>query len=645
VVGRTVRINREDCAVIGIMPANFRMMGFTPQLWTPLVFSATDITPAARKYRSLNVFARLKPAATLEQARTELKMMGRRAEEDFPDAEKGWGVAARTLPDFLVYSFGIRNPLIVIMTVVGFVLLIACANVAGLLLARAGTRRKELAIRMSLGASRRRIIRQLLTEGLMIALLGGGGGLLLAYWGIKFLAAGMQFNEAVSAVPLTLDTNVLLFSLAVSLLSAILCSLAPAVSASRANVNSNLQSASRGATSGRSHSRFRRVLVTGEIAAALFLLTGCGLLLRAVYMIEHQMMGFRVERLLTAGLTLDTAHYKRPEQQAVFTQELIRAVQKIPGAESVAATSDLPASGFNRTTFQIKGERESRASQRPSVLDFLVTADFFRTAEVPLLHGRSFAESDNDSAPRVVVVNQEFAHRYFKDQDPLGKQIQLEVSGLTPVWSEIVGVVGNVKTYSEDTRYDPAVYEAYVQRPLPYFSLMIRTSADPNSLIPELRKAVAQTDVELPLARVMSMSTVIDLQKGGDVLFAQMLAAFAVLALTLAAIGIYGLISYSVGQRTHEIAIRMALGAQARAVRRMVLREGFKMAAIGTTIGLALALPLPRVFTAMFNDLPAGDPRAYVIVLVVTVAVAVLATYIPARRASRIDPISALHSE
>jgi predicted permease len=644
-VGRIIRLNRQDYAVIGIMPTNFRMMGFTPQLWTPLVFSATDASPAARKYRSLNVFARLKHGATLEQARAEFKTMAQRAERDFPEAEKGWGVAARTLPDFLVHSFGIRNPLILLMSVVGFVLLIACANVAGLLLARAGTRRKELAIRLSLGATRRRIVRQLLTEGLMIALGGGVGGLLLAYWGIKFLAAGMKFNEAVGSVPVTLDTNVLLFALIISLVSALLCSLAPAVSASRTNVNSNLQSDSRSASSGRSHSRFRKVLVTGEIAAALFLMTGCGLLLRAVYLIEHQALGFQTEHLLTAGLTLDSAHYKKPTQQSIFVQELIPVLKRIPGVDSVAVTTDLPASGFNRTTVQIKGQPESPAEQRPSVLDFAVTPDFFRTAEVPLQRGRTFTETDNDAAPRVVVVNREFVHRHFKDQDPLGKQIQLEVSGLTPVWSEIIGVVGNVKNYSEDTRYDPAVYEAYLQRPLPNFSVMIRTHADPNNLIPDLRKAVTQTDVELPLAQVMSMSAVIDMQKGGDVLFAQMLGMFAVLALALAAIGIYGLISYSVGQRTHEIAIRMALGARGSQVRRMVLREGLKMAVVGAAIGLALALPLPRIFAALLNDLPAGDPRAYVIVLIVTVAVAVVATYIPARRASRIDPISALHSE
>lgn len=647
-VGHAIRLNREDYTVIGVMPVSFRLLGFTPQLWTPLVVTAADQTVAARKNRSLYVFARLKTGATLQQARAEMKTLGRRAEEDFPETEKGWGVAARTLPDFLVYDFGIRSALAVIMTVVGFVLLIACANVAGLLLARAGARRRELAIRMSLGASRLRIVRQLLTEGLIIAFLGGSIGLLLAFWGIKFVRANMTFNEAVSAVPLSLDWNVLLFALGVSMFSAILCSLAPALTASRTDINTNLKDESRAASAGRSHSRLRTVLVTAEIAAALFLLIGTGLLLRGVFLIEHQNLGFQAEHLLTAGVSLDRARYEDPSQQTVFVENLVPHLRHLPGAEAVAAVSDLPATGAGSVTLLIQGQPELPANQRPRVVDIVATPDYFRTAGIPFLRGRTFTELDNADAARVVVVNQEFVRRHLKDQDPLGKQIRLDVSGSTPQWSQIVGVVGNVKFYSEAARYDPEVYEPFLQRPVSSFSLMVRTSSDPNGLASALRKAVAQADVELPLARVMSMSSIIEQQKGGDVLFSQMLAAFALLALTLAAIGIYGLISYSVGQRTHEIAIRMALGAKGRDVRRMVLRQGLKMACIGAAIGFVMALPLPKVFAAMLDGLDAlymSDPRTYVIVPIAIFLVALLATYIPARRASSIDPMTALHSE
>lgn len=644
IVGRSIRLNREDYRVIGVMPASFRMLGFTPQLWVPLVVAAADQTAEAHRDRSLYLFARMKPSVTLEQVRAELKTLARRSEEDFPATEKGWGIAARTFPDFLVYSFGVRTALAVAMTVVGFVLLIACANVAGLLLARAGARQKELAIRMSLGASRLRIIRQLLTEGLLISLLGGGTGLLLAYWGIRVVRANLAFNPVMRSVPLTLDQNVLLFALGVSVLSALLCSVAPALTASRTDVNSNLKDESRAASAGQSRSRLRTMLVTAEIAAAVFLLIGTGLLLRGLFLVEHQSLGFQPEQLLTAGLTMDKAQYKDTVQQAIFVQNLIPRLQQIPGAEAVAVTSALPAAGAVTVSFQIDGQPELPEDKRPRARDIVASAEFFRAASIPVLRGRTFAAMDDARAPRVVVINQQFVHRYFSDQDPLGKHIRLDVSAPAPGWSEIVGVVGNVKNYSEDTREDPAIYEPFLQRPLPSFALMIRANGDPNSLASALRTTVAQADPELPLAQVMSMPSLIEMQKSGTPLFMKMLAAFALLALILAAIGIYGLVSYSVGQRTHEIAIRMALGAKGQDVKRMVLWEGLKMCLLGTAVGLSMALPLPRLFDAIFNDLKTSDPRTYLVVLLAIFAVAIVATYIPARRASAIDPMRALHS-
>ncbi len=383
-IGRTVRLNRENYTVIGVMPPNFRLLGFTPQLWTPLVLTAADQTAAAHHERSLFLFARLKPGVTLEQARAEFTALAHRTEENFPESEKGWGVAVRTLPDFLVYTFGIRSALAIMMTTVGFVLMIACANVAGLLLARAAGRRKELAIRIALGAGRLRIVRQLLTEGLVIAFLGGSMGLLLAYWGINFLRANLTFNEAISAVPLRLDWTVLLFALAVSLVSAVLCAIAPALNASRTDVNTSLKNESRAASAGRSQSRLRTVMVAGEIALALFLLIGTGLLIRGIYLIEHQHLGFQPDHLLTAGLTLDPAQYKDPSSQALFIRDVISRLQNIPGAEAVAAASDLPATGSNSVTLRIKDQPELPANQRLSTRDIVVTADYFHlTTSIP----------------------------------------------------------------------------------------------------------------------------------------------------------------------------------------------------------------------------------------------------------------------
>ena len=645
VVGRTVRLNRENYVVAGVMPANFALLGRPPQLWTPLVLSAADEAASARKDRSLRLLGRLKPGATLEEARAEFKNLGHRAEESFPETEKGWGIAVRTLPDFLIYDFGIRTALALTMTVVGFVLLIACGNVAGLLLARAAGRQKELAVRIALGATRVHIVRQLLVEGLLIALLGGAVGLLLATWGINVVRTGLTFNDAVSAVPITLDWNVVIFALGVSLLSALLCALAPALKASRTDVNTNLKDESRTASSGGAHTRLRTVVITGEIAVALFLLIGTGLLIRALFVIEHQDPGFRDDHLLTARVTLDSAQYKDASAQARFVRELLPQIQNIQGVENVAATSDLPATGPDAVPFRVKGQPEPPSDRPLTALNVVASVDYFQAARIPLLRGRTFTTMDDSNSPKVVMVSREFVHRHLNDRDPLGVQLRLDVNAGTGEWAQIVGVVGDVKTYSESGRYDPTVYEAFLQRPVSSFDLMIRTTGNPNALSSELRRAVAQVDQELPLKQVMSMSAVIEQQKGGDVLFMRMLGVFAALALVLAAIGVYGLIAYSVAYRTHEIGIRMALGARSSDVMRIVLGQGLKMTLIGSAIGLVLALPLPKLFESIFFDLRMHELRLYFIVPAAIVLVALFATYIPARRATRVDPMVALRYE
>jgi len=572
-IGRTIRLNRETYTVIGVMPANFRLLGYAIQLWTPLTITPSDQTAAARKDRSLHVYARLKPGVTIEQARPDLDTLAHRAQESFPDIEKGWGVSARTLPDFLLYDFGIGNGLAILMMTVGFVLLIACTNVAGLLLARAAGRRKELAIRRALGAGRHRLIRQLLIEGMLIAFLGGGVGLLLSRWGIALLAAQLQFNEAIRTVEIRLDWTVLLFTTVVSLLCALLCALAPALNASRTDITTNLKDDSRAASASRSHARLRTVLVMGEIAMAMFLLVGAGLLIRGVLRIEHQSLGFRADHLLTAGITLDAAHYKDTSQQTLFVRDLISRVSQLPGAESVSITSDLPATGPATVPVRIKGEPDLPQNQVRNALDVLVTPNFFHTSTIPLLRGRTFTDTDDTASPHVVLVNQEFVNHYLPNQEPLGKQIRLDVSGNAPVWREIVGVVSNVKTFSESTRDEPQAYEPFFQRPVNSFSVMIRTASDPAGFASALRNTVAQMDAELPLAQVMTMEAVVEQQHYGDPLFVRLMGSFALMALTLSSIGIYGLIAYSVGQRIHEIGIRMALGARSQDILGMVLRR------------------------------------------------------------------------
>jgi predicted permease len=645
ILGRTLRLNREDWVVIGVMPKNFRMMGYVPQLWTPLTLTAADQSPDARKARSLHILARLKPGVTIEQANAEMAALAQHAQNEFPMTEKGWGARVRSLHDFLIYDFSIGTGLLLIMTAVGFVLMIACANVAGLLLARATGRQKELSIRVSLGARRFDIVRQLLTEGLAIALLGGALGLVISNWGIALVRANLSFNEVIRAVPLRLDQNVLWFALGISLASAVLCSLVPALKASRSDINAVLNDESRGSTSGRSQGRMRQFLVTGEIAMALFLLVGAGLLLRGIFLLEHQNLGFATDHLLTAGLSLDNARYKDAPAQVAFVRNLLSQLRQFSGVESVAAASDLPATGSGSVTLRIGGQPELPANQRPSAIDVVVTSDYFRTAGIPLLHGRTFTETDDRDAPRVVVVSQEFVRRHLAGQDALGKQIQLDLAGGKTDWSQIVGVVGDVKAYSEEPRIDPEVYEPYLQRPVSDFSLMIRTRGDPASLAGALRTTVGELDSDLPLADVITMSALIERQRYGNPFFTKLLGCLGILALVLAAIGLYGLVAYSVGRRTHEIGIRMALGARTADVLGMILGEGLRMAAIGGGIGLVLALPLPKLFDALFFGFHFREPRLFVGVPLAILLVALLATYLPARRAGKVDPMVALHYE
>jgi len=641
VMGRTVRLDRENYEVVGVMAADFRLLGFTPQL----TLKSADETAEGRRNRSLFLFARLAPGVTIEQARAEMTVLARRAAEDFPATEKRWGAAVRMLPDYLIYAFSIRNALMVIMTVVGFVLLIACANVAALLLTRSAGRQKELAIRVSLGASRVRVVRQLVTEGLVIALAGGGVGLLLTHFGIRYLRSSLTFNDAISAVPVGLDRNVLLFAICVSLASALLSSLVPALKASHTDINADLKSESRGASTSRAHSRLRALLVGGEIALALFLLIGSSLLIHGLLVLEHQKLGFRWDHLLTAGVALDHARYSDASKEIEFVRDLMPSLQRIPGVEDGAVASDLPASGANSVAVRIQGQPAATANEQRTARDVVVSQEYFEVAGVPLLRGRALTEMDKGDAPRVVMVNQEFVHRYFQDRDPLGKQIQLDIQDAAPVWSEIVGVVSDVKNYSEGTQVDPEVYEAFLQRPVASFSIMLRSSVEPGSLTPELRHAVGQMDGELPLLQLMSMDRVLENHRSGNPLFERLLGTFALLALVLAAIGIYGLVAYSVGQRTHEIGIRLALGAKGSDISGMILRDGLKVAAIGSGIGLAAALPLPKLFDSIFVGLHFGSPGVYPVVAAAMLMVAVVATYAPARRAMHVDPTTALRNE
>jgi len=387
------------------------------------------------------------------------------------------------------------------------------------------------------------------------------------------------------------------------------------------------------------------MLVGGEIAMALFLLTGSCLIIRGIYTLEHQKLGFRLDHLLTASVALDHARYGDTQQQLKFIEALTSRLQRIAGVEKVAAASNLPATGGDRVSIRVEGEPVVARGEQRNALNIVVTPDYFATAAVPLMRGRAFTDTDDSKGPRVAVVNQEFARRFFGSQDAIGKRILIEGEGTTPAWTEVVGVASDVKAFSEETRVDPQVYRPVRQNAVASFSLMLRTNMDPNSLIPDLRHAVTELDPELPLLSVMNMDGVIESQRGGDPVFTKMLAIFAALALILATIGVYGLIAYSVSQRAQEVGIRLALGARRSDISWMILREGLIVAGIGSAIGLASATSLPTLFDSMFVGLHFGGPAIYPVVLAVILIMAILATLVPARRAARIDPMAALRTE
>ena len=519
IVGRTIRLNREDYTVVGVMGSDFRLMWLTPQLWTPLTLRPADLAPDARRNRNLIVFAKLAQGVSLPQAAAEARRLADRAAADYPKIEGRWGGAVHTLADYLVRSFDIEASLLVMMTAVGFVLLIACTNVSGLLLTRAAGRQKELAIRASLGATRGRILRQLFIEGLTLACVGGTAGIAMAWVGIRLMRSMLTFNEGIAAVPVGLDAKAIGFSVALTVLSAVLSSIAPALRASRANPGTDLKNEGRSATAGRGRNRFRAVLVGIEIAMALFLLAGVGLLVRGIYALNHQRLGFRTDHLLTAGMVLDTKKYPDATAQLRFVRDLLTPIHEIAGVQAAAVTSDIPATGAGHLPVHIQSIPDPPSTQQRTAEHVTVTPEFFSAAAIPVMRGRTFTDRDDANAPRVVVVNQNFAERFLDGGDAVGRLVKLDVEGEMPVWEQIIGVTANVKSYSQETRVDPMVYEAFAQRPSGLISVMIRSSAEPDTMIPALRHLVASFDPDLPLVNVMNMEKVVEGQRNGEPVF------------------------------------------------------------------------------------------------------------------------------
>jgi predicted permease len=624
IVGRVVSLNGASFTVVGVMPATFRFPTDT-EIWTPMGFTKQELTGQNNHF--VWGVGRLKPGVTPEQAAADMELIMRK----LPTA---WSVNVTPLTEH--YVGNVRLALIMLLGAAGAVLLIACANVAGLLLARASVRQREIHLRASLGASRGRLVQQLLTETMVLALAGGLLGLLLAWMAIGAVRA-LSVPEIPRLDETALDYRLLLFTLAASMATGLVFGLTPALRLSRSNLQEALKTGTRVAgADGRS--RLRQVLVAGEVALALVLLTGAGLLVASFSRLMQIQPGFGAEHGLTARIDLPTAVYAEPWQRRQFAEQVVQRLQGVPGVRAAAVSSGLPFVSVGDSGFSIDGREHGTAANH-----YRVTPQYFQAMQIPLVRGRLFTDRDTPESPRVALINETMARRFFPDEDPIGKRIGTPDG---PVfWREIVGVVGDVRQEGLRAPIAPQVYDAFAQQPRRSFSLIVRALGDPTPLASAMRQAVQAVDPRQPLSNVRTLDSLIARSITRDRFAAWLLSAFAGLAASLAAIGIYGLIAYSVARRTSEIGLRMALGADRRGILRLVLGESLRLVGVGLVVGIVAALAVTRVLATLLYEIQPRDPVTLGAAVALLATTALAAAFIPARRAARVDPMAALRSE
>jgi predicted permease len=641
IVGQTLTLDGSGYTVLGVLPRSFQ---FAPmgkaELWVPLRPSSVQLD--RRFLHWLDVIARLKPGVSLEQAQARMSAIAARIEQENPESHTGAGIELVPLHDQLVGS--VRSVLLVLLGAAGFVLLIACANVANLLLVRAAARRKEIAIRLALGATRWRLARQLVCESTLLTLAGGAAGLALAMLGVELLIAFVPASQ-LDSMPylqgLTINARVFYFTGALSLVTGIVFGLAPAGQSSKLDLQTSLKGVS--STSPRQH--LRGLLVVSEIALALVLLIGAGLMIKSTLRLLEVRLGFRPEGLITMQLELPTARYSNDNQARAFHQQMLERVEALPGVVGAATVNWLPMQSGPGDLLLVEGRTPPAPGAEPKASTRVVSSRYFRTMGVSLLNGRDFTDRDDPSSPGVIIINSSLANRLFPGQDPIGHRIIF--AGGEPKPYEITGVVDDERVGALDEESASVVYRPYVQEPWTKLNLVVRTPADPQSIVNAVRGEVRALDQDLAIYSVTTMEQLIDDTQSVFLRRypALLMAVFAAIALILATVGIYGVISYSVSQRTHEIGIRMALGAPRRKVLIMVLGDGMAKVLAGIALGLAGALVLTRVMSNLLFEVTPTDPMTFVSISLLLTVVALLACWIPARRATRVDPMAALRDE
>lgn len=639
IVDQTISINGANRTVIGVMPDGFYFPAKEVELWVPMGWEHAQIARLRRPH-FLRAIGRLKPGVSIEQARSDMTSIATVLEGQYPDTNTQMGVGLGRLQEWIVGDS--RPALLVFLAAVGLVLLIACANVSSLLLARAESRKKEIAIRVALGAGRWRIIRQLLSESLLIALIGGAIGIFLAVWARKLLLA-LGARHIPRLHEISLDAAALGFTLGITLLAAVLAGLLPAWQVSRQELTSSLKDGQKGA-GGSQRSGMRSLLVVSEIALSFMLVIGAGLLIKSFIRLVRVDPGIDPNNVLTLRLDLPGSRYPEDHQQRAFFEEIERRISGLPGVESVGATTCLPLEGYKWTgDATVEGHpaedylRELRHKE--------VTPGYFRTLKIPLLAGREYDGRDTANSPKMAVVNEAFARWAFPNEDPIGRRVKFTKPAIDSPWYQIIGVVRGEKQDGLDKEIRPEVYEAQSQNTQSQLVMVVRTSGDPMNLAGAVREEIRAVDRDLPPYDIKRMSEVLSASFAKQRFTVMLLGVFAALALGLAAIGIYGVIAYSVTQRTYELGLRRALGAQSGDVLKLVGGQVVRLAVTGIGLGLAASIALTRLIASLLFDVSATDPTTFAVVALLLGAVALLAAGIPARRAVRVDPMVALRYE
>jgi putative ABC transport system permease protein len=637
-VGQAVSIDSTSYTIVGVLPPGFYYPSPETQVYIPLLQGKNE---TARGSRFLRVIGRLKAGVSLTEAQAEMDTIGGQIAARYPDSNADVGVRLVPLHEQVVGK--IRPALLILFGAAGCVLLIACVNVANLLLARATSRRAELAVRSALGASRSRLIRQLLTESILLSLVGGILGVLIAIWGVPALTS-ISAQSIPRVEEVSVSTNALLFTLLISLGSGVVFGIVPALQASTEQLTETLKEGRRGATGGAMNQRLLNILVAAEVALAVVLLAAAGLMLRSFVSLSGIAPGFNPKGVVTIGIGLTQPVYADIQQQARFYDRLTETVSVIPGVESVAGINRVPLLGFNSSTsFTFQGKPVQQGNE-PTADCRIATPNYFKTMGIPLLEGREFDRRDGKDSPEVVIINQAMASQYLNDEDPIGKRLQIYPN--PPRWREVVGVVGDVKLLGLDSDISPAIYVPPPQNPYPAAMrnsyLAVRTSGDANSVAAAIRGQMKTIDSGVPVAQVRLLEDIVADSVAPQRLNMWLLVAFAGLAALLAAVGIYGVMAYSVTERTHEIGVRIALGADSTDMLRMVMLDGAKVTTAGIIAGLAAAFGLTRLMSSLLFKVGAADPITFTCISVLIVSVSLLASYFPARKASRVDPMVAL---